>query len=226
MKENRVLIYLAICFVALAAVLVGTSYVNTHKYFIIARHGAVEIWKGTFSPKGRERLIIMPGELPPNPIQKIYTREEVAPLAFRYYVEKSDALMDVPGLPDFSGIRADLDRALSYAATEAQRSEANMRINKIDRLILLYKADVAAGRGTPSGLEAAAEYLQQAAALRPDEIEAKLIAEKMATIQMQLRELNPEILTEKAPLPAKAPDAPAPEKPNPAPVASDEEQTL
>ena len=226
MTQNRVLIYLTICFIVLAAVLVSTSYVNSHKYFIVARHGAVEIFKGTFSPMGRERLIIMPGEQPPDPIQKEYTREDVAPLAFKYYIEKSDALMDVPGLPDFSGIRADLDRAMSYATTEAHRSEASLRINKIDRLILLYKADVAAGRGTTDSLESAAAYLQEAAALNPDEIEAKLIAEKLATIQMEIRELNPETLPDKAPLPAKAPDTPAAEEPLPAPDDFVKEKTF
>ena len=226
MKENRVLIYMTICFIVLAAVLVGTSYVNTHKYFIVARDGAVEIWKGTFSPMGRERLIIMPGEMPPDPIQEDYTREQVSPLAFKYYIEKSDALMDVPGLPDFKGVRADLDRALSYAVTKAQRDEASLRINKIDRLILLYKADVAAGRGTLESLNSAADYLQQAAALNPDEIEAKLIAEKMATIQMEIRELSPATVTEQAPLHATVPAAPAPVKPDPAPDATEAEKTL
>jgi hypothetical protein len=134
--------------------------------------------------------------------------------------------MDVPGLPDFKGVRADLDRALSYAVTTAQHNEASLRINKIDRLILLYKADVAAGRGTLESLKAAADYLQQAAALNPDEIEAKLIAEKMATVQMEIRELSPATVTEQAPLPATAPAAPAPVKPNPAPDATEEEKTL
>ena len=226
MTENRLLIVLTIGLIGIAALLVGTSYVNTHKYFIVARHGAVEIWKGTFSPMGRERLIIMPGEVPPDPIQKEYTREGVAPLAFKYYIEKSDALMDVPGLPDFSGIRADLDQALSYAVTEGQRSEASLRINKIDRLILLYKADVAAGKGTPDSLKTAFDYLQQAAALKPDEIEAKLIAEKMATIKMEIRELSPAKEADKVPLPAKAPDAPETDKSLPAPDASGNEQTL
>ena len=226
MTENRVLIVLTICLAALAAALVGTSYVNSHKYFIVARQGAVEIWKGTFSPMGRERLIIMPGEQPPNAVQSHYTREAVAPLAFKYYIEKSDALMDVPGLPDFPGIQADLDRALSFATTEAQRKEARLRINKIHRLILLYKADVSAGRGTADSLKAASAYLQQAAALNPDEIESKLIAEKLATVQMELRELSPETVTDKAPLPAQAPDAPAPETPDPAPDASEKEKAL
>ena len=226
MTENKVLIYLTICFAALAAVLVATSYVNMDRYFIVARHGAVEIWKGTFSPMGRERLIIMPGGLPPDPIKKVYTRDEVAPLAFKYYLEKSDALMDMPGLPDFPGIRADLDRALSYAITEEQRSEARMRIHKIDRMILLYKADVAVGRGTLEGLDSAARYLQQAAALEPDEIESKLIAEKMATIEKQIRELRPEKPTEQAPLPATTPQAPAKDQPPPAPNASVKEKPL
>ncbi len=226
MSENKVLMVLAICFVVVAALLVGTSYINMHKYFIVARHGAVEIWKGTFSPKGRERLIIMPGGLPPDPMKKVYTREEVAPLAFAYYIEKSDSLMDVPGLPDFHGIRADLDRALSYATRESQRKEASMRIDKIDRMILLYKADVAAGRGTLEDLKTAGNYLQQASALHPDDIEAKLITEKMATIQKEIRELSPEMPPDKTPLPAKAPDAPAPEKPLPAPNAPVKEKIL
>ena len=226
MSENKVLIYLAICLTVLAAVLVGTSYLNVHRYFIVSRDGAMEIWKGTFSPKGRERLIIMPGGRPPEPIRDVYTREEVAPLAFKYYIDKSDALMDVPGLPDFSGIRADLDRALSYAASDSQRNEASLRINKIDRMILLYKADVAAGRGTPDGLRDAAKYLEEASALRPDEIEAKLITEKMATIQMQIQELSPKPPKDKMPMPAKTPEAPALDKSLPAPNNSAEEKTL
>jgi transcription initiation factor IIE alpha subunit len=57
------------------------------------------------------------------------------------------------------------------------------RINHIDRLILLYKADVAAIKGTRSGLEAALEYLEQAAELNPDEIETELIQKKKKSIR-------------------------------------------
>ena len=71
-------------------------------------------------------------------------------LAFKYYVSKADALMEVPGMPDFVGIKSYLNRALFFATTKSLRQTAEARINQIDRMILFYKADVAATKGTRS----------------------------------------------------------------------------
>ena len=65
------------CFVILLAIMIYISYQNMNKYFIASRHGAVEIWKGKFSPKSRERIVIMPGIQPPEQIKRVYTKEEV-----------------------------------------------------------------------------------------------------------------------------------------------------
>ena len=56
-------------------------------------------------------------------------------------------------------------------------------------MILFYKADVAATKGTRRELEAALDYLDQAAALNPDEIETELIRKKKASIQKLLETL-------------------------------------
>jgi hypothetical protein len=58
-------------------------------------------------------------------------------------------------------------------------------------MILLYKADAAASKGTVAGLETAIKYLDQASTLGPDDIEAKLIKQKLASIQKLKEMLSP-----------------------------------
>ena len=98
--------------------------------------------------------------------------------------------MEVPGMPDFVGIKSYLNKALSFATTEELQQTVHARINHIDRLILLYKADVAASRGSRAGLETALKYLEQAAELNPDEIETELIRKKKTSIRELLNMLK------------------------------------
>jgi hypothetical protein len=50
---------------------------------------------------------------------------------------------------------------------------------------------VAAGKGTLAGLDAATKYLNQSSALNPDEIEAKLIKQKLESIRKFKEALSP-----------------------------------
>lgn len=178
-----------IVFVILIGLVVRASYLNVEKYYLKSASGAVEIWQGTFSPAGKKRILIMPGVPAPAEIKKVYGRQEVFPLAFNFYTKKADALMEVPGMPDFVGIKSYLNRALAFATTEEHRRIAHVRINQIDRMILFYKADVAATKGTRAGLEAALKYLDQAAELNPDDIETEIIKKKKASIRELLNTL-------------------------------------
>ena len=175
--------------VVLMGLVVHASYRNADKYYLISAAGAVEIWQGTFSPGGKKRILIMPGVQKPTEIKPVYKRDAVYPLAFNFYLSKADALMAVTGMPDFVGIKSYLNRALSFATSEEGRQTAYARINQIDRMILFYKADVAATRGTRDGLEAALDYLDQAAGLNPDEIETDLIQKKKTSILKLLETL-------------------------------------
>jgi hypothetical protein len=175
--------------IILMGLVIRTSIGNTDKYFLKSAAGAVEIWQGTFSPGGKKRILIMPGVQVPQKIKDVYAKEEVYPMAFNFYVSKADALMEVPGMPDFVGIKSYLNRALSFATTEELRQTAHVRINQIDRMILFYKADVAAIKGTRKGLEAALDYLDQVTKLDPDDIEAELIKKKKASIRELLKTL-------------------------------------
>lgn len=189
-KKRWLLTITGLVFIILMGLVIRASYHNTKKYYLKSAAGALEIWQGTFSPGGKKRILIMPGVQMPSEIKDVYTKQEVYPLAFKFYVSKADAIMEVPGMPDFVGIKSYLNRALSFATTEELRQTAHARINQIDRLILLYKADVAATKGTRSGLETALEYLDQAAKLNPDEIETELIQKKKASIRDLLNTLK------------------------------------
>jgi len=175
--------------VILVGLVVRASYHNVDRYYLKSAAGAVEIWQGTFSPTGTKRILIMPGVQLPADIKNVYAKEEVFPLAFNFYTKKADALMEVPGMPDFMGIKSYLNRALSFATTEELRLTAHARINQIDRMILFYKADVAATKGTRAGLEAALKYLDEAAALNPDDIETETINKRKTAIRELLNTL-------------------------------------
>ena len=177
-------------FIVLLGLLILVSYHNTAKYYLKSAAGAVEIWQGTFSPGEKKRILIMPGVQMPAKIKDVYTKEDVYALAFKFYISKADTLMEVPGMPDFVGIKSYLNRALSFASSDELQQTAHARINQIDRLILLYKADVAATKGTRSGLETALDYLEQAAKLTPDEIETELIQKKKASLRELLNTLE------------------------------------
>lgn len=189
---KKVIIGSTIGLIALIGLLIYSSNLNTEKYYLRASEGALEVWKGTFSPAGKMRLVIMPGVKPPEVIKPVYSREEVYPLICVYYIDKSDALIHVPGMPDFIGIKMYLNRALTYATTEKHRQSAMIRLHRIDRITLFYKADVAASKGSAADLEMALGFLDEAAKLNPDEIEAELIEKKKQAIRELLKDMKVE----------------------------------
>ena len=189
-KKRWFLAVTGLIFIILMGLVIRASYQNTKKYYLKSAAGAVEIWQGTFSPGGKKRILIMPGVQMPATIKDAYAQQDVYQLAFKFYISKADVLMEVPGMPDFVGIKSYLNKALSFATTEELQQTVHARINHIDRLILLYKADVAATRGSRAGLEMALKYLDQAAELNPDEIETELIQKKKTSIRELLNMLK------------------------------------
>jgi hypothetical protein len=182
--------FLALIMIILIGLLVYTSHLNTDRYYLQSHAGALEVWQGTFSPAGKKLVVIMPGIMPPDKIKPLYTRQEVYPLIFNYYLERSDALIHAPGVFDFTDVKIYLDRALTFAITDEHRRAAAIRSNRIDRVILLYKAEVAASKGSIASLQAAVGFLDQAASLEPDDIESELINKKKQTIEKLINNLK------------------------------------
>jgi hypothetical protein len=170
--------------------LLGISYNNSSKYYIHPKEGALEIWKGRFSPKDRQFFMVLHGVQLDQEVKAIYSRSDVYPMIFDYYLEKADTLLEVPGLPDFEGIKGYLYEARSYAITPATKDKVKGRLNSIERMILLYKADVAVSKNTEDSLKAALKDLQKASGLVANPTQKQEIDQKIELIKKLQNELK------------------------------------
>lgn len=200
--SKKVVKYLIAAFVVLVALIIHTSIQNMSNYYLSATHGALEIWQGKFSPMGKELLLSLPGAQPPVTIKNVYSKTDVFPIIFDYYVEKADMLLEVSGMPDFKGVKKYLNRALSYATPDTPVETAYARLNNIELMILLYKADVAASKATISDLKDAKVYLTRTSKLDLDEPQAEMIKQKIDAIDDMIADLQPK---KKQALPEPAP---------------------
>ncbi|MDI6687166.1 MAG: hypothetical protein QME06_02975 [Desulfobacterales bacterium] len=180
--------YLAVFLVIPAALVIYSSFSNTNNYYIKTTGGAVEIHKGKFAPMSQELFIVLPGAQAPQSIKAVYSKEEVFPLIFNYYINKADAILDMPGMPDFDGIKFYLKKALSFGITDDLRKKAYARLNSIDMMILQYKADVAASKETVDGFKTALEYLKKAALLDLNADQNKLVNQKIESLAAKIAE--------------------------------------
>jgi 16S rRNA G966 N2-methylase RsmD len=92
-------------------------------------------------------------------------------------------------MPDFKGIKTYLHQALDYATDPAAMATANIRANTIELLVLLYKAQAAAGQATLAGLESAVDYLEEATMLDIDATQLTLVEEKIKAVNKMKAEL-------------------------------------
>jgi hypothetical protein len=177
-------------FILLMALVVKISASNQSGYQLKPIENGVEIWKGIFAPMGQERVMMLSGAKSPESTQKVYSKQEIYPFIFNYYVKRADALLEKPGMPDFEEIKSYLNQAMPYATTDKHRKAAADRLSNIDQMILLYKADVAASKETLADYEAALGYLKQASALNPDGSKADLIKQKVEAINASVAKLK------------------------------------
>ncbi len=182
---QRVLFGAAFAFILVVLLLVGSSMKNSAKYYLVPVDGDLQIWQGKFSPRGERLLISLPGVEAPQEIQTIYTKTDVYPYAFSYFVDKADALLEVRGTPDYEGVKAYINAALPYGCTPELRNAAYIRLNAIELYEYMFKAIVAASKNTIAGHETAIDLLNKAAALDTDTDQAEItsrIAKSKAAI--------------------------------------------
>jgi colicin import membrane protein len=205
--------YLAAAVAILIVLVIGSSMINQGKYYIHSTDGALEIFQGSFAPMGEKLLISLPGVQQPAKAKDIYSQTDVYPLIFNYYVEKADILLKVPSIPDFEGIKKYLNNAMVYKTTPDSAEAVYSRLNNIDLMILLYKADVAASKPTLSDLKEAKGFLSEAGRLDLNGAKLDLIHEKMDDVDKKIASLKAKQKGVKSP----APVPPAKTK-SPAPV--------
>ncbi len=184
----------------LFGLLVIASAMNTNNYYLKSSDNAIEIWKGNFSPTGRKMIISLPDATIEKPIKSVYVKKEALVPVFNYYINKAEALSEVKGMLDFESIKSNLYKAIKFAPTSQHQKKAKTRLNKIDFMFLVYKADVAAGKNTIAGCEAALKNLAKAATLDVEKTQKEMLDKKTVKIKAALDSLKEKIKAEnKAP---------------------------
>ena len=206
---DKAMKYGVAAFVLLIALIVGSSMINQGKYYIQSTDGALKIFQGSFAPMGEKLLISLPGVQAPEKAKDVYSKTDVYPLIFNYYVEKADTLLKVPGLPDFEGIKKYINKARPYAIDPESKDVVFKRLSNIDLLILLYKADVAASKSAISDLKEAKAFLSEASRLDIDDMQLGLVHKKMEAVDKQIAALKAKQTAAKTPAPVHESAPPA-----------------
>ncbi|MCB2168640.1 MAG: hypothetical protein KQI78_13345, partial [Deltaproteobacteria bacterium] len=177
-------------FCAVIALLVFSSYSNTKHYYIEEKDGAVEIWRGTFAPMGKTRLMILPGIQMPQEQKEVYAWPDAYRLMYQYYIDKADAILEVPGAPDTAGLTTNLEKAISYAPNRELRDAARNRLVGIRMHTLTHKAQAALNRGTIESATTAIGFLKEAAQYDMSAAEAELLQRKIEAAEARLADLQ------------------------------------
>jgi hypothetical protein len=167
----------------LILIIIGTSLSNRSMFYLEKVDDGVQLWRGKFAPVGKELVLHLEGMEMPSPVRDVYSKEEVYPMAFSYFQGKADGLLNDPGGPDFSRIKGYLHEAAFYAPTEAMRHRIQARLDGIDFVVLLYRADIALTKGTLPDLQAARGYLDKAASYASSSYQREQLAEARSVLE-------------------------------------------
>jgi len=179
-------------FALLMALVIKVSASNRSNYYIRPADSGVEIWRGIFAPMGSERLLNLTYAEPPASVRSSYTKEEVSRYVYDHYVQRADELLQGRGTPDLELVKSYLAAATPYSLTDAQRGLIRSRLNSIDRLVLIIKADAAAAKSTLADYEAALTYLKQAQTLDAGGTESSLIRQKIEAVDSAIAAIKKE----------------------------------
>ncbi len=173
-------------FALILMMLIGVSLANRNNFYLKPVESGIEIQRGVFAPIGKKKYIVLQGVELQEPVQDVYSKKDVYPLIFDYYITQAESLPEAQIIPDFDKIEYNLRTALKYALTDEQRSIAKNHLNRIDFIMLVYKADIAASKSELSSLEKAINYYKKAAALNPAEYQARHLDRKIESVLQKI----------------------------------------
>jgi len=146
----------------LIAIIVGTSFSNRSKFYLKEVDNSVEVWRGKFAPAGTELVFKLDGVTAPNPLRESYTQKEISPILFGFFLDKADAVLNVPAGPDIPKMKESLRQAATFAPSVELQSQVQRRLKGVDFIIAFHKADVALSKGTMPDLRVAKASLSRA----------------------------------------------------------------
>jgi hypothetical protein len=175
-------------FALIVLLIVVYSFANTSNFYIKPTKEGIQVLQGKFAPLGEGVLVNLPGLKPPAETKPVYTKTDVYPLIFNYYIGKADSLLEGGHFPNFDEIDAYAAKAVKYSLTKKQREAAYLRIDSLKGLIFQYRANVAIANGD---LKAAKSHLSQAKFLATDEHQRAGIEQKIQSLSKPAAEAAP-----------------------------------
>ncbi|MGB9500024.1 MAG: hypothetical protein ACKVE4_09815 [Dissulfuribacterales bacterium] len=137
--ENQALKMLIGCIAGIFALLIIASAMNTNNYYLKPTKNALEIWKGNFSPNGKELIMSVPGATIPEPVKSEYNRAEALLFAFNYYIAKADAVAGEKTIKGYDAALKHLKQAAGLHIDRTRKEQISKKINAIktarDKLI-------------------------------------------------------------------------------------------
>ncbi len=187
---DKTLLVVVGCILFLFILVIGASVSNTSRYYIKNMPMGIEIWQGKFAPLGKKMIIALPDITAPESEKTVFGRNEVYPLIFNHYLNKADAILARPGIPDYESIKAHLIRAQNYAVTNELADAASRRLVAIDFNNLLYRVNIASSRQSVEELEKALDYLAEASRLKLSSNQLNQVTQQRELIQEMLSTLR------------------------------------
>ncbi|ETR73187.1 MAG: hypothetical protein OMM_01154 [Candidatus Magnetoglobus multicellularis str. Araruama] len=161
---------------------------NHSKYYLIDGKSGVEVWQGNFSPMGKSRVITMMGMDIPETTQESYTRFEIYPMICEFYIDQANDVMSEDNIPNLVQVREYLEMAHYYATEEVQQ-KIQARLNGIDFMVFILKADMAIQKGSENDLDKARAFIEEANELVEKNYQKDLIKSKLQLLEKKSAEI-------------------------------------
>ncbi|MBW2107332.1 MAG: hypothetical protein JRI36_01525 [Deltaproteobacteria bacterium] len=170
----------------LLALIVGASLSNRNKFYLKPVDGGLEVWRGKFAPAGKELVYKLNGAKVPNPLRQSYTKAEVSPILFGYFLDDADAQLDRPAGPDIAKMKTQLRDAAVFAPTKQLQARVVRRLKGIDFAMAIHRADVAMAKGSLPDLRMARTYLDRAYANATTDLQREYVTKTRMAIEQAM----------------------------------------
>ncbi|MBF0450315.1 MAG: hypothetical protein HQK75_06410 [Candidatus Magnetomorum sp.] len=158
------------------------SSANYKNYYLVDGKTGVELWQGDFSPMGKSHVITLMGmELPEN-LQSSYIQSEVNPLICSFFLDQANDILSDDNIPNLAQVKKYLEQAYEYA-DEKNQKEIEKRLNGIDFMMFILKADLAMQKGTSEDLEKAKAFIDEAQGLAEKNYQKDMIKKRLQFIE-------------------------------------------
>jgi len=154
---------------------------NHSKFYLVDGKAGAEVWQGNFSPMGKSYMLTLMGMELPETEQNFYSQSEIYPLICGFYLDQANVVLSEDNIPNLFQVKEYLEMAYNYA-TEDIQEKIQKRLNGIDFMMFILRADMEIQKGTENDLEKAREYIEEAEALAEKNYQKDMIKNRLQLI--------------------------------------------